>query len=114
MSKSDLAAKSCIPCREGAPAITGDALAQLAKQIPEWSVVDEHHLLRDFRFPDFKTALDFVNRAGAIAEAEGHHPDLLLSWGSVQAKIYTHKIGGLSESDFILAAKLDRAYAERA
>jgi 4a-hydroxytetrahydrobiopterin dehydratase len=116
MSNSEpnsLAAKSCVPCHEGTLALKGDALRSLAQQIPDWSVVEEHHLLRDFRFPDFKTALDFVNRAGAIAEAEGHHPDLLLAWGRVEAKIYTHKIGGLSESDFILAAKLDRAYPDR-
>jgi 4a-hydroxytetrahydrobiopterin dehydratase len=86
----------------------------LAQQVPDWSVVEEHHLLRTFRFPDFKTALDFVNRAGAVAESEGHHPDLLLAWGRVEAKIYTHKIDGLSESDFILAAKLDLAFAGRA
>ena len=110
-SNSDhLTAKSCVPCREGAPALEGESLLRLAQQVPEWTVVEEHHLLRNFSFPDFKTALDFVNRAGAIAETQGHHPDLLLSWGRVEAKIYTHKIGGLSESDFILAAKLDRAF----
>ena len=114
-SKSDdLAAKSCIPCREGMAALKGEGLGHLARQVPDWSVVEEHHLLRTFRFPDFKTALDFVNRAGAVAESEGHHPDLLLAWGRVEAKIYTHKIDGLSESDFVLAAKLDRAFTGRA
>lgn len=113
--KSDnLAAKSCVPCREGVAPLKGDAITRLAEQLPGWNVVGEHHLLRRFNFPDFKTALEFVNRAGAIAESEGHHPDLLLSWGYVEAKIYTHKIGGLSESDFILAAKLDQAYSGRA
>lgn len=113
--KSDhLAAQFCVPCREGVAALKGESLIRLAQQVPEWNVVEEHHLLRSFSFPDFKTALDFVNRAGAIAEAEGHHPDLLLSWGRVEVKIYTHKIGGLSESDFILAAKLERAFADRA
>ncbi len=113
--KSDnLAVKSCVPCREGVRPLKGSAMASLARQLPDWEVVEEHHLLRSYSFPDFKTALDFVNRAGAIAENEGHHPDLLLSWGRVEAKIYTHKIEGLSESDFILAAKLDRAYSDRA
>jgi 4a-hydroxytetrahydrobiopterin dehydratase len=65
------------------------------------------HLAREFEFPDFKTALDFVNRVGALAEEEGHHPDLCLSWGKVEAKIWTHKIEGLTESDFILASKID-------
>ncbi len=114
VTSSSLAAKSCIPCREGVPALKGDVLAGLARQLPQWYVMEEHHLWRAFVFPDFRTALDFVNRAGEIAEAEGHHPDLTLSWGRVEAKIYTHKIDGLSESDFILAAKLDRAYADRA
>ena len=114
-SKSDnLAAKSCVACREATAALKGEGLGHLARQVPDWDVVGEHHLLRTFRFPDFKTALDFVNRAGAVAESEGHHPDLLLAWGRVEAKIYTHKIDGLSESDFVLAAKLDRAFADRA
>ena len=110
-SKSDqLAAKSCVACREATVPLKGAGLADFAQQVPDWNVVEEHHLLRIFRFPDFKTALDFVNRAGAVAESEGHHPDLLLAWGRVEAKIYTHKIDGLSESDFVLAAKLDRAF----
>jgi len=73
-------------------------------------VVDGHHLLKTFTFPDFKTALAFVNRAGEIAEEEGHHPDLLLSWGKVEVKTWTHKIDGLTESDFILAAKIDKLH----
>ncbi len=70
--------------------------------------MDEHHLAKSFLFPDFKTALAFVNRVGEVAEQEGHHPDLALSWGRVDVRIYTHKIDGLTESDFILAAKIDR------
>ena len=73
-----------------------------------WQVVDGHHLWKAYTFPDFRTALDFVNKTGAIAEAEGHHPDLFLSWGKVEVKIWTHKINGLTESDFILAAKIDQ------
>jgi len=72
--------------------------------------VQEHHIAKSFLFPDFKTALDFVNRVGAVAEQEGHHPDLCLAWGKVDVEIYTHKIKGLTESDFILAAKTDEVY----
>jgi 4a-hydroxytetrahydrobiopterin dehydratase len=72
-------------------------------------VMKEHHLHKVFTFPDFKKALDFVNRVGTIAEAEGHHPDILLGWGKAEITTYTHKIDGLTESDFILAAKIDRA-----
>jgi 4a-hydroxytetrahydrobiopterin dehydratase len=80
----------------------------LKTQVPGWQVVNGHHLTKTYTFPDFRTALDFVNQAGAIAEEEGHHPDLLLSWGKVEVKTWTHKIDGLTESDFILAAKLDQ------
>jgi len=103
-----LAAKHCVPCRGGVPPLAGEALEQLKAQLPGWQVVDGHHLVKTFSFPDFRAALDFVNKAGAIAEAEGHHPDLLLSWGKVEARIWTHKVNGLTESDFILAAKLDQ------
>jgi 4a-hydroxytetrahydrobiopterin dehydratase len=102
-----LAEKHCVPCRGGVPALKGADLDKLKAQVTGWQVVNEHHLTKTYSFPDFLTALAFVNRAAAIAEAEGHHPDLLLSWGKVEAKIWTHKVDGLTESDFILAAKLD-------
>jgi len=102
------AEKNCIPCRGGVPALKGEELEKLKAQVSGWQVVDEHHLFKAYTFPDFKTALSFVNSTVAIAEAEGHHPDLFLSWGKVEVKIWTHKINGLTESDFILAAKLDR------
>lgn len=105
-----LAEKHCIPCKGGVPALQGEALETMKAQVPDWQVVDGHHLTRSFTFPDFKTALGFVNRVGAIAEEEGHHPDLLLTWGKVDIKIWTHKIDGLTESDFILAAKADQLY----
>ena len=105
-----LAEKHCVPCRGGVPALQGEALEQMQAQLPGWQVVDGHHLTRSFQFPDFKTALEIVNRAGAVAEEEGHHPDLLLAWGKVDVKTWTHKIDGLTESDFILAAKIDRLY----
>ena len=105
-----LVEKHCVPCRGGVPALQGESLEALKAQLPDWEVVDGHHLTRSFSFPDFKTALDFVNRAGAVAEEEGHHPDLLLAWGRVDVKTWTHKIDGLTESDFILAAKIERLY----
>jgi 4a-hydroxytetrahydrobiopterin dehydratase len=103
-----LAGQKCKPCQGGTPPLGTDAQALLHEQLhPDWKVVNGHHLSRTFQFPDFVTALDFVNRLGAIAEEEGHHPDLLLKWGSVKADVWTHKIDGLTESDFILAAKAD-------
>jgi 4a-hydroxytetrahydrobiopterin dehydratase len=103
-----LAEKTCVPCKGGVPPLKGAALEDLHRQLPDWDVIEEHHLHRTFRFPDFQKALGFVNRAGAIAEEQGHHPDILLAWGKAEVTIYTHKIGGLTESDFVLAAKIDR------
>ena len=103
-----LAQKHCVPCRGGVPPLRGAELENLKTQVTGWQVVEEHHLTKTYTFPDFLKALDFVNRAGAIAEQEGHHPDLFLSWGKVGVKIWTHKIDGLTESDFILAAKIDQ------
>jgi len=103
-----LADKQCVPCRGGIPALKGKELETLHQDTPEWSVVNEHHLHREFRFPDFKQALQFVNKVGAIAEEQGHHPDILLAWGKAGVTLWTHKIDGLTESDFILAAKIDR------
>jgi 4a-hydroxytetrahydrobiopterin dehydratase len=110
-SESDLAQKHCVPCRGGVPPLQGELLQKLSAQLPGWQVVNEHHITKTFTFPDFQTALAFVNRAGAVAEAEGHHPDMLLAWGRVEVKTYTHKIDGLTESDFVLAARIDREYA---
>ena len=107
---TDLVYRRCTPCRGGVPPLSGQALASLQERLPLWKVVDGHHLERSFLFSDFKTALAFVNQVGALAEEEGHHPDLTLSWGKVDARIYTHKIGGLSDNDFILAAKIDQIF----
>ncbi len=108
-----LAEKQCKPCKGGVPPLRGEELQKLSSQVPDWKVVADHHLTKSFFFSDFKTALAFVNRAGAVAEAEGHHPDLLLAWGRVDVKTYTHKIDGLTESDFILAAKIDREFSPK-
>jgi 4a-hydroxytetrahydrobiopterin dehydratase len=108
---SSLAEKTCVPCRGGVPPLNGAALTEIFEQLPEhseWSVVEEHHLKRTYKFPDFKTALDFVNKVGELAEQQGHHPDILLAWGKVEVTIWTHKIDGLTESDFIVAAKIDQ------
>jgi 4a-hydroxytetrahydrobiopterin dehydratase len=105
-----LAERHCVPCRGGVPKLQGEKLEQMKALLPGWEVVDEHHLWKSFAFTDFVTALAFVNRAGAIAEAEGHHPDLFLSWGKADVKIWTHKIDGLTESDFVLAAKIAEVF----
>lgn len=109
-----LAAKSCVPCKGGVPPLAGEELEKLLGELGpnQWRVVGGHHLEKSYSFPDFVSALAFVNRVGAIAEAEGHHPDLHLSWGKVVVETWTHKIDGLTESDFVLAAKCDRALAD--
>lgn len=104
---SPLSAKSCVPCRGGVPALQACEIRPLLAQLRGWDVVDEHHLSKNIRFPDFAAALRFVNRVGEVAEREGHHPEIHLSWGKVGIELFTHKVDGLTESDFILAAKLD-------
>ena len=107
---SELASKTCVPCRGGVPPLQGQELESLHKQIPEWQIVNEHHVTRKFTFPDFRKALDFVNRVGELAEQQGHHPDILLTWGRAEVTLWTHKIDGLTESDLIMAAKIDQLY----
>lgn len=103
-----LADKTCVPCQGGVPALKGEELRKLADDVPEWDVVEEHHLRRTWKFKNFAEALAFVNRVGELAEEQGHHPTIELSWGRVVVTIHTHKVDGLTESDFILAAKIDR------
>jgi 4a-hydroxytetrahydrobiopterin dehydratase len=104
----DLSNKQCVPCRGGVPPLKGNELAELHRQVPQWNVVAEHHIVRSFTFPDFRKALAFVNRVGELAEEQGHHPDILLAWGKAEITLWTHKINGLTESDFIMAAKIDK------
>jgi len=104
---ADLASKNCVPCRGGVPPLAGKELEALAKQVPEWKVVDGHHIVRLFKFSNFVQALAFVNKVGELAEQQGHHPDILLAWGKAEITTWTHAINGLTESDFILAAKID-------
>jgi len=113
MSRGDLASRSCVPCRGGVPPLPAAEIERLLAELGPngWRAVEAHHLEKEYRFPDFAQALAFVDRVGAIAEQEGHHPDLFLAWGKVRITIWTHKIDGLTESDFVLAAKADRALA---
>ena len=110
MADNNLAQMKCGPCHSDTPPLKGEELQQYADNLPEgWDVVEEHHLVKKFKFRDFKAALAFTNTIGAIAEDEGHHPDILLGYGAVEVQILTHFINGLSENDFILAAKIDEA-----
>jgi len=103
-----LAKQDCIPCKGGVPALQREAIALLLPQLnADWKLIDEHHLEREYLFPNFKEALAFTNLVGELAEAQGHHPDIDLAWGKVKLKLWTHKINGLTESDFIFAAKVD-------
>lgn len=100
--------KSCLPCRGGVPPLTPEQQRPLLAELRQWQIRDGHHLEKEWRFPDFARALAFVAAAGAVCEEQGHHADFELGWGRVKAKIWTHKIDGLTESDFVLAAKFDR------
>ncbi|MCZ6917730.1 MAG: 4a-hydroxytetrahydrobiopterin dehydratase [Gemmatimonadetes bacterium] len=105
---SELAAKTCIPCRGGVPPLPSDEIRKLLGQLGgDWKVVDDHHLQKDYAFKDFAEALAYTNRVGAMAEEQGHHPDIYLAWGKVGVTVWTHKIDGLTESDFVFAAKCD-------
>ncbi len=109
----DLASRQCVPCRGGVPPLTAAEIKPLRAQLdPTWEVVENHHLSRLYRFKDFKEALALVVRVGEMAEEQAHHPDLYLAWGRVRVEIWTHKIDGLTESDFVFAAKCDGIYAQ--
>jgi 4a-hydroxytetrahydrobiopterin dehydratase len=104
---SELAGKTCVPCKGGTPPLKGEELEGLRQEVPKWEVVEEHHLRRRFRFKNFRESLSFVNRVGELAEEQGHHPDIGFGWGYAEISVWTHKIDGLTESDFIFAAKVD-------
>lgn len=110
----DLAHKKCVPCSGGVPRLHGKEIHHFLDQLgSSWKVIDERHLEKEYEFADFRHALMFTNLVGEIAEKEGHHPDIHLAWGKVKLILWTHKINGLSEADFILAAKCDQVYATR-
>ena len=106
---SELADKRCVPCEGGASPLDRTRINELLTRVSGWHIEHEFRLTKVLKFPDFVTALAFVNKIGAIAEEQSHHPDLHLAWGTVRVEIWTHKINGLTESDFILAARIDAA-----
>tara|TARA_Y100001970_G_scaffold120234_1_gene149062 strand:+ start:24444 stop:24782 length:339 start_codon:yes stop_codon:yes gene_type:complete len=109
MTMEDLADKRCLACEGGQPPLTEEQISELLPGLSQdWKVIENHHLRREWGFSDFASALEFVNLAGGICEDEGHHADFEVGWGRVKAEIWTHKIDGLTESDFYLAAKFDR------
>jgi 4a-hydroxytetrahydrobiopterin dehydratase len=105
---TELAQMECKPCKGGTPPLKGEALNQMLGRLGGgWHVLDNQRLEKQFKFPDFRRALDFVNRVGEIAEQQNHHPDIYFTWGQARIQIWTHSINGLSEGDFILAAKIN-------
>ena len=105
----DLAGMKCVPCQGGVPPLKGNELQSFYQELGNgWEVVEEHHLKKRFKFSDFKTALGFVNKVGEMAEEIGHHPEINFGWGFTEVQIYTHKINGLHEADFVFAAKVDK------
>ena len=106
-----LADRTCVPCKGGVPPLTAAEIAPLHAQLVDWEVVDDKRLVRTYRVKNFAEAMAFANRVGAVAEEQAHHPDLYVAWGRVRVEVWTHKIDGLTESDFVFAAKCDRAYA---
>jgi 4a-hydroxytetrahydrobiopterin dehydratase len=101
--------QTCAPCRGGIEPLNEPALSDYSKQLSEgWQVSRGKLLEKEFRFKNFKQALEFTNKVGQLAEQQGHHPDIHLSWGKVKIELWTHKIGGLHENDFIMAAYIDR------
>ena len=105
---NELSRQQCAPCRGGVPPLKGSELVALHQKLEAgWTIVSEHHLEKDYRFEDFRQALDFTNKVGEMAEEQNHHPDIFLAWGHVKVSIWTHKIEGLTESDFVFAAKVD-------
>jgi len=105
---SELASRECVPCRGGVPPLTQEEITPLLRQLNGWEVIEQHHLKKNYRFGNFREAQQFVNRVGDLAEEQGHHPDICFGWGNAEIKIWTHKINGLTESDFVLAAKIDQ------
>ena len=112
---SDLASKECVPCKSGTPPLEGPELDALARDLGgDWHVRDGHHLEKEYRFDDFRSAMDFAIRVDELAEEQGHHPDIYIAWGKVRVTVWTHKVDWLTESDFVFAAKADRQLAATA
>src|SRR3977135_4026997 len=105
---AELAERHCVPCRGGVPPLAGAEIETFLGQLEAWEVVNSHHLRKTYRFTDFRESLGFVNRIGELAEEQGDHPGICFGWGKAEVTIWTHKIDGLTESDFVLAAKIDK------
>lgn len=103
----DLVQKKCKPCEGNTPPLKGAQLGEYLGSLQGWEPVEDRKITKTFKFPDFRKALEFVNRVGELAESQGHHPDIFLAWGKVKIELSTHAIKGLSENDFIMAAKID-------
>lgn len=111
MIMTELADKNCVPCKGGTPPLQGESLQQLLRELGSgWEINNDQRLEKTYKFRNFREALDFTNTIGQIAEQAGHHPEITLAWGKVLLRTWTHKINGLSENDFILAARIDQAY----
>ncbi len=109
---TELADQKCIACSGGMPKVDGEDIPKLLAQLDNWLVDNEHHLSKEYRFPDFKQAIAWVNKVGELAEEQGHHPNIYFTWGYVKIDLFTHKVDGLTNSDFVLAAKIDKLAAE--
>ncbi len=110
MSTAELASNVCIPCKGGVPPLNGDALKAMHQSLgSEWELIEDHHLEKEYTFEGYAPAVAFTNAVAGIAEEQNHHPDIVLSWGKVKVTIWTHKIDGLTESDFYFAAKVEEA-----
>lgn len=110
----ELANISCEPCSGDVPPLEGEELKTYEQKLSsDWEVMEGHHLTRSYSFPDFRTALEFTNQVGELAEDMNHHPDITLTWGEVQITIWTHEIDGLSEIDFVFAARAEQLFDER-
>jgi len=109
----DLLSRHCTHLPEGTPPLSGEALTSYREAVDSrWKLSDDDHLEAEFSFPDFAAALAFTNQVGALAEAEDHHPEITLTWGKVQVRVWTHTVGGVSPNDFILAARIDTLVRE--
>ena len=109
-----LTQQTCVPCRGGVPPLTAGELALLLPEVPEWTLAEQdavQRIRREFRFKDFRSAMEFAVRVGELAEREQHHPELHVGWGHVSVELWTHKIRGLHQNDFVMAAKIDEIQA---
>src|SRR4051812_23641586 len=109
LAEKELSEQGCVPCKSGATPLKGAELEKFSKKIgSDWKVANEHRLEREYKFKNFRDALEFTNKVGELAESVQHHPDIYLAWGAVKLTLWTHKIDGLTESDFVFAAKVNK------